>query len=199
LAWLTGPAASQSAQGDAYHSRMTQALSAAKRSAEQLNDQQKTLLNAIDQAADPQQAQRSLDDLIGTSLSALTPFTESSEVMSAIGDVLTHIEQRRRNAEEKAATDPRWIERANVWKAYGDNFRQLRQDLLKEADRAGNLLHQLVNDRSLIEDILASEGVDRAKSEMQAALKNLRELGDALAKAITVAEERNRKINAPAL
>ena len=88
------------------------------------------------------------------------------------------------------------------WKAHGDNMRQLRQQVLKEADRARGFLDQLKKDRTFIEDMIAGEGVARARArargKMEAALRNLRELGDSLSEAVKVAEERNRKISAPA-
>ncbi|ANY85501.1 hypothetical protein BB934_45615 (plasmid) [Microvirga ossetica] len=198
LASLTGAAASQSVQSDDFQQRMTTALTSAKKSADQLNDQQKALLDAINLAADPQQARKFLDNLIGTSTSALTTFGEKGEVMKAINDLLVSVDQRRKNAEDRAASDPRWVERVAVWKGHADNLRQLRQDLLKEVDRAENTLTQLSKDRTFIEDIIASEGVERARKEMEAALMNLRDLGDSLANAVKIAEERNRKISAPA-
>jgi hypothetical protein len=96
---------------------MTGALSTAKRSAEQLNEQHKRLREAIDAAADPSQARKSLDDLIGSSRSALEPFAENSEMIRAITSLLNFIEDRRRNAEQQAARDPRWLDRMDTWKA----------------------------------------------------------------------------------
>ena len=118
--------------------------------------------------------------------------------MRSVSGLLANIEERRKNAEQQAGRDPRWIARVDSWKAHGDNMRQLRQQVLKEADRARGFLDQLKKDRTFIEDMIAGEGVARARGEMEAALRNLRELGDSLSEAVKVAEERNRKISAPA-
>lgn len=70
-------------------------------------------------------------------------FSENGEIMRSVSGLLANIEERRKNAEQQAGRDPRWIARVDSWKAHGDNMRQLRQQVLKEADRARGFLDQL--------------------------------------------------------
>jgi hypothetical protein len=70
--------------------------------------------------------------------------------------------------------------------------------MLGETDRAKGVLEQLRRDRKFIEDIIASEGVERARKEMENALNNLRDLGNNLADAVKAAEEQQKRIQAPA-
>lgn len=195
---LSSFASAQNAPSEDYQQRMTNALTTAKKSADELNSQSKSLQDAINKAADPQQARKFLDDLIASSSTALQTFGENGEMMSAVTGLLSYIEERKKNAERESANDPRWITRVDSWKAHGDNIRQLRQEILKEADRAQGLLGQLKKDRSYIEDVIAGEGVAKAKIEMEAALKNLQNLGDSLSEAVRLAEDRNKKLKAPA-
>jgi hypothetical protein len=120
-------------------------------------------------------------------------------MMRAITGLLDHIEERKRNAERQAESDPRWLDRVDNWKAHAENIRQLRQALLREADRARGFLEQLTRDRTFIEDILAGEGVAKAKQEMEVALRSLRQLGDSLQEAIKMTEERNKKLSSPSM
>lgn len=193
-----GPLRAEAPQGSDYQQRMTSALSAAHKSADELNARSKVLQDAIDRAADPEQARKFLEDLLASSGNALETFGENSNMMKAVNALLAYIDDRRKNAEAEAAADPRWIERVDVWKAHAENVRQLRQEILKEADRARGLLGQLRKDRKYIEDVIASENVEKAKAEMETALRNLRNLGNSLSEAVKVAEDRNNKMKAPA-
>ncbi|WP_156467894.1 hypothetical protein [Methylobacterium sp. Leaf91] len=194
---VASPLLAQAPQGSNFQQRMTNALGAAKKSADELNMRSKDLQEAINKAADPEQARKFLDDLMGSSSSALDAFGDNSEMMKAVNSLLSYIDERKKNAETEAVNDPRWIERLDSWKAQADNVRQLRQDILKEADRAGSLLNRLKKDRKYIEDIIAGENVSKAKSEMEAALRNLSNLGDSLSEAVKVAEEKNNKLKSP--
>jgi chaperonin cofactor prefoldin len=191
------PAHSQPSQSDDYQQRVTNALNNAKQSADRLKQQHEHLLQSIQKAADPQEAQKILDDVINSANGALDGFSESAPIFKEIGSLLTFTDTRRTAAERESARDPRWLERADYWKKQTDNIQQLRQDILKEAARARVSLNNLKKDRKFIEDIIAGEGVAKAKAALEAAVQNLRELADSLAEAVKVAEDRNRRITTP--
>jgi hypothetical protein len=186
-----------SAPGD-YEQRVTKALDAAKKNADSLNERHKALLDAVKRAADPTQAQKVLDELIGSATTALQNFNEKSEMMQAVDGLLGFIEDRKKNAENELKSDPKWLERVNAWKAHADNIRDLRQSLLKEVDRSRGLLEKLQRERKLISDIIADEGVTKAKAEMERALQDLKGLGDSLDAAIRAASNREKSLGAPA-
>jgi hypothetical protein len=190
------PSAQQPAQD--YQQRVTKALESAKRSADTLNERHKSLVDAVKRAADPQQAQKVLDELIASANKALEGFGENSEMMQAVNSLLGFIDDRRRNAENELKTDPQWLPRVNSWKAHGDNIRDLRQALLREVDRSRGFLERLGKERKLISDIIADEGVTKAKQEMEKALDELKTLGDSLDKAVTAAQNREKAIGPPA-
>src|SRR4051812_10949097 len=81
------PSAQQSTQD--YQQRVTKALDAAKKSADALNERHKGLVDAIRRAADPQQAQKVLDELISSATSALDGFGEKGEMMQAVDSLLS--------------------------------------------------------------------------------------------------------------
>jgi len=191
------PAHSQSSQSDDYQQRVTNALNNAKQSADRLNQQHEQLLQAIQKAASPTEAQRILNDLINSASGALEGFSEGAPIFKEIASLLTFTDTRRRLAEAESARDPRWLDRVDYWKKHADNIQQLRQDIVKEAARAGASLDKLKKDRKFIEDIIAGEGVAKAKAALEAAVKNLRELADSLSEAVKVAEDRNRTITTP--
>jgi hypothetical protein len=122
------PAYSQSSQSDDYQQRVTNALNSAKQSADRLKQQHDQLLQSIQKAADPQEAQRILDDVINSASGAIDGFSESSPIFKEIANLLTFTDTRRRMAESESARDPRWLERADYWKKQADSIQQLRQD-----------------------------------------------------------------------
>jgi hypothetical protein len=187
----------QSSQSDDYQQRVTNALNRAKQSADRLNQQHEQLLQAIQKAADPREAQRILDDVINSASGALDGFSENAPIFKEIAGLLAFTETRRKLAEAESARDPRWLERVDYWKKHADNIQQLRQDILKEAARGGASLDKLKKDRKFIEDIIAGEGVAKAKAALEAAVQNLRELANSLSEAVKVAEDRNRTITSP--
>jgi hypothetical protein len=195
---LAGFGYAQPTQPSDVQQRMTNALNSAKNSADQLQQHHKALVEGFIRAASPQEAQRVLDEVIANSNGALTLFGENSEVMNGITSLLGYIDDRRKNAESQVGADPRWLARAENWRSQADLVRKLRQQMLGETDRAKGVLEQLRRDRKFIEDIIASEGVERARKEMENALNNLRDLGNNLADAVKAAEEQQKRIQAPA-
>jgi uncharacterized protein YukE len=177
-----------------YEQRVTRALDAAKKSADALNERRNALVEAIRRAADPQQAQKVLDELISSAKSALDGFGENSDVMQAVDGLLSYIDIRRKSAENELKTDPTWADRVNYWKAQAESLRELRQALLREADRTKASLDRLQKERKRIEDVIAGEGVEKAKQEMQKALQELKNLGDSLDKAVVEAQQRQKSI-----
>jgi hypothetical protein len=194
---VVAPANAQRSQSDDYQQRVTNALNSAKQSADRLKQQQEQLLQAIQKAADPQEAQRILDDVINSASGAIDGFSENGPIFKEIANLLAFTDTRRNAAEHEAARDPRWFERVDYWKKHGDNIQQLRQEMLKEAARARTSLDNLKKDRKFIEDIIAGEGVAKAKAQLEAAVQNLRQLADSLTEAVKVAEERNKTITTP--
>jgi chaperonin cofactor prefoldin len=191
------PAYGQVSKGDDYQQRVTNALNSAKQSADRLKQEHQHLLEAVQRAADPQEAQRILDDVISSASGALEGFSEGAPIFKEIGSLLAFTDTRRKLAEAESARDPRWLDRVDYWKKQADNIQQLRQDILKEAARAGGSLDKLKKDRKFIEDIIAGEGVAKARAALEAAVQNLRDLADSLTEAVKVAEDRNRKMTAP--
>lgn len=181
-----------------YEQRVTKALDAARKNADSLNERHKALLDAVRRAADPTQAEKVLDDLIASATTALQGFDEKGEMMQAVDGLLSFIEERKKNAESELKNDPQWLNRVNAWKAHADNIRELRQSLLKEVDRSRGLLAKLQRERKLISDIIADEGVTKAKQEMERALQDLKGLGDSLDAAIKAASSREKSLGAPA-
>jgi hypothetical protein len=191
------PAPAQQPAAD-YEQRVTKALDAAKKNADALNERYKELVDAVKRAADPQQAQRVLDELISSATKALEGFREDGEMMQAVGGLLNFIEERRKNAEQEAKTDPQWEARVTAWKAHAENIRQLRAALLREVDRSSIFLGKLAKEKKLISDMIAGEGVAKAKAEMDKALADLKALGDSLEAAVTAAQSRERTLGSPA-
>lgn len=187
------PPASQSPATD-YEQRVTKALDAAKKSADALNERHKALVEAVRRAGDAQQAQKVLDELIGSATKALEGFAENGDMMQAVGGLLNFIDERRKNAEEEAKTDPQWVPRVAAWKAHGENIRQLREALLREVDRSKIYLDKLAKEKKLISDMIAGEGVAKAKAEMDKALADLKTLGDSLEAAVAAAQTREKAI-----
>lgn len=187
------PPAPQSAATD-YEQRVTKALDAAKKSADALNERHKALVDAVKKAGDAQQAQKVLEELIGSATKALEGFAENGDMMQAVGGLLNFIDERRKNAEEEAKTDPQWVPRVAAWKAHGENIRQLREALLREVDRSKIYLDKLTKERKLISDMIAGEGVAKAKAEMDKALADLKTLGDSLEAAVAAAQTREKAI-----
>lgn len=181
-----------------YEQRVTRALDAARKNADSLNERHKMLLDAVKGAADPTRAQKVLDDLIASATTALQGFDEKGDMMQAVDGLLGFIEDRRKNAENELKSDPQWLPRVSAWKAHADNIRELRQSLLKEVDRSRGLLEKLQKERKLISDIIADEGVTKAKQEMERALQDLKGLGDSLDAAIKAASNREKSLGAPA-
>jgi hypothetical protein len=179
-----------------YEQRVTKALDAAKKSADALNERHKALVEAVKRAADPQQAQKVLDELIASATKALEGFGENSEMMQAVSGLLAFIEERRKNAEEEAKTDAQWVARVAAWKAHGENIRQLREALLREVDRSKIFLDKLMKEKKLISDMIAGESVAKAKEEMDKALADLKALGDSLEAAVAAAQNREKTIPA---
>lgn len=177
-----------------YEQRVTKALDAAKKSADALNERHKSLVEAVKRAADPQQAQKALDELITSATTALEGFGENGEMMQAVSGLLAFIDERRKNAEEEAKTDPQWAARVTAWKEHGENIRQLREALLREVDRSRIFLDKLAKEKKLISDMIAGEGVAKAKEEMDKALADLKALGDSLEAAVTAAQNREKTI-----
>jgi hypothetical protein len=193
------PSPSQSAQNTTqdYQQRVTKALDAAKKNADALNDQYKSLLDAVKRASDPQQAQKALDDLTASADKALKGFNEKGEMMQAVDGLLAFIEDRQKNAENEAKTDPRWQARVTAWQAHAANIRQLREDLLQQVDRSRIFLDKLAKEKKLITDMIAGEGVASAKAELDKALAELKALGDSLQTAVSAAESRDKAVTTP--
>jgi hypothetical protein len=177
-----------------YEQRVTKALDAAKKSADALNERHKALVEAVKRASDPQQAQKVLDELITSATKALEGFGENSEMMQAVSGLLAFIDERRKNAEEEAKTDAQWGPRVEAWKAHAENIRQLREALLREVDRSKIFLDKLVKEKKLISDMIAGEGVAKAKAEMDKALADMKTLGDSLEAALVAAQTREKAI-----
>jgi hypothetical protein len=204
-ALLLAPAVTASAQSPAaqapaqdYEQRVTRALESAKKSADALTERHKALVEAVKRAGDPQQAQKVLDELIASSTKALEGFAENGEMMQAVNGLLSFIEDRRRNAENELKTDPQWLPRVKSWKDHGENIRNLRQALLREVDRSKGFLDRLNRERKFISDVIADEGVTKAKQEMDKALEELKTLGNSLEEAIKAAQSREKAIGPPA-
>jgi hypothetical protein len=181
-----------------YEQRVTKALDAAKKNADSLNSRHKALLDAVRRAADPTQAEKVLDDLIASATTGLQGFDEKGEMMQAVDGLLGFIEERKKNAESELKNDPQWLNRVNAWKAHAENIRELRQALLREVDRSRGLLTKLQRERKLISDIIADEGVTKARQEMERALQDLKGLGDSLDAVIKAASNREKLLGAPA-
>jgi quinol monooxygenase YgiN len=190
----TSAPAQQSTQD--YEQRVSKALDTAKKSADALNQRHTQLLEAIRNAKDPAQAEKVLDELIKSAASALEAFGEQSEMMQAVDGLLSFIETRRKNAEQEFKTDEKWGDRVNAWKTHAENIRTLRQALLGEADRAKTSLERLTKERKFIEDVIAGEGVEKARAEMMKALADLKQLGDSLDKAVNEAQRREKAVPA---
>lgn len=184
--------------GQDYEQRVTKALDAAKKNSDALNERHKSLLDAVKRAADPAQAQKVLDELIASATAALQGFDEKGEMMQAVDGLLSFIEDRRKNAENELKSDPQWLPRVNAWKEHGENIRQLRQALLREVDRSKTLLEKLNKERKFITDIIAGEGVAKARQEMEKALQDLKGLGDSLDAAVAAASSREKSLGVPA-
>jgi chaperonin cofactor prefoldin len=194
---VVAPAHAQRPQSDDYQQRVTNALSNAKQSADKLKQQHEQLLQAIQKAGDPKEAQRVLDDVINSASGALDGFSDNAPIFKDIDNLLAFSDARRKVAQDEAARDPRWLERIDYWKKHGENIQQLRQDIKLQAARAGAALNQLKKDRKFIEDIIAGEQVAKAKAALEEAVQNLKQLADSLTEAVKVAEDRNRTITTP--
>lgn len=192
---MAGMAVAQSTSPPAqdYQKQVTGALNTAKKSADALNEQHKALLAALKNAADGQQAQKVLDDLIKSTTTALASFREDSEVMKLVTSILSYIEEKRTIAEKQVA-EKRWRDSVDHWRSEGDSIRKLRQTILVEVDRGNANIEKLKKDRAFIEDIIAREGVAAARVEMEKALLGLKALGDSIEQAINVTETRHRKV-----
>ena len=193
--FAAGIALAQSAPPPAqeYKQKITGALGTAKKAADALNVQHKVLLAALKEASDATRAQKVLDDLLASTTKALAGFKEGSEVMTQITSLLSFIDAKRAHAETLVA-DPDWKESAHAWRSEGDSIRELRQKILLEVDRGNQNLEKLKKKRVYIEDVIAREGVARAREEMEKALLGLKVLGDTIGQAVDQVEKRPGKI-----
>lgn len=191
------PTAQQQPSAQDYEQRVTRALDEAKKKSDALNERHKSLLESVKRAADPAQAQKVLDELIASATTALGAFDEKGEMMQAVDGLLGFIDDRRKNAENELKADPQWLPRVDSWKAHGENIRELRQALLREVDRSKALIEKLQKERKFISDVIAGEGVAKARQEMELALQDLKALGDSLDAAVTAAQGREKSIGPP--
>jgi len=164
------------------------------KSANSLNERRNRLSEAIQKATNPELAKQALDELINSATSGLDAFGEKSEIMQQVDGLIRTIEASRDNAQTQAKTEPAWRDRVNYWKAKGEIFRELRQRLLGEADKAKLSLVKLTKQRKLIEDMIAGENVEKAQKEMEGALDDLKAMGKALDDAVNDAQQQEKSV-----
>ncbi|MGH6816029.1 MAG: hypothetical protein ACREC6_10010 [Hyphomicrobiaceae bacterium] len=162
--------------------------------ADMLNQQHEVLKQALNKATDAQGVQKVLDDALASAKNILERFDEKNEAIQEVDKLIKLIEEKRKEAEEefRRGGESRWRETIDAWKTRAGTFRELRQALLKQVDRAGGILKRLDDDKKFIQQQLLLASVDDAKKELDKALEGLKSLGDALQQAVSTAAQREK-------